>query len=358
MRRIGFACRKACFRLPCKYLGPCLDLVSSGSVVSQAISLRCPAVLRRILPGPVPAIAVLSLLGSSVRILAQSTAVSSVAPPSTIYELEPLGQTPETDQTQPLVDWLPIWGKDARDKGFDLPLPMGVGLTYSYIHQNMVVSDLIVEGRPVHGLTFNDAPTATHTGVFRADLWVFPFLNIYGLVGETAGTTQPEVVFPNGTVVKSSVDYNRFSYGGGLTLAGGYKAFFLTIDANYTTGPIVSTKNGQIGDKPIESLTVAPRLGMLLSSGGRLGTGSIWIGGMCLKATSEIHDSIDLSHRPRLSNFIGRDDLDFSIHVEPKDQWNLLLGGNWQFNKRWSVTAELGGVFDRFQVITAVMWRF
>ena len=300
----------------------------------------------------------LSLVWTSNTILGQSTAVSSVAPPTAVYDLEPLGEKPEIEQTQPLIGWLPIWGKAARDKGFDLPLPLGVGATYTYIHQNMVVSDLVVEGAPVRRLTFKDAPTVTHTGVFRADVWVFPFLNIYGLVGETSGTTQPAVVFPNGRLVKGDVDYNRFSYGGGLTLAGGYKAFFLTLDANYTTGPIVSANKGQIGDKPIESFTFAPRLGMLISEGGRLGTGSIWIGGMCLKATSEIRDSIDVSNRPLLAHLIGRDALNFSIHVEPKDQWNLLIGGNWEFNKRWSMTAEVGGVFDRFHVITAVMYRF
>jgi hypothetical protein len=207
----------------------------------------------------------LFILGSAA-VHGQSTAVSSVAPPSTVYDLEPLGKKPEADKTKPLIDWLPIWGKRAQDKGFDLPLPFGLGLTYTYTHQNMVVSDLVVEGRPVAGLTFKDAPTTTHTGVFRADAWVFPFLNIYALVGETSGTTQPVVVFPNGQRVKSDVDYDRFSYGAGLTLAGGYKAFFLTIDANYTTGPIVSTQKGQIGDKPIESFTFTPRLGMLVSS--------------------------------------------------------------------------------------------
>jgi hypothetical protein len=316
-----------------------------------------PAVSKRLFTDAAKTAVLWFILGSAA-VHGQSTAVSSVAPPSTVYDLEPLGVKPETDKTQPLVDWLPIWGKGARDKGFDLPLPFGLGLTYTYIHQNMVVSDLVVEGRPVNRLTFKDAPTTTHTGVFRADVWVFPFLNIYGLAGETSGTTQAAVVFPNGHLIKSDVDYNRFSYGGGLTLAGGYKAFFLTLDANYTTGPIVSTKKGQIGDKPIESFTLAPRLGMLISSGGRIGTGSIWVGGMCLKATSEIHDSIDLSNHLLLSNLINRDELNFSVHVEPKDQWNLVVGGNWQFNKRWSVTAELGGVFDRFHVITAVMWRF
>lgn len=297
------------------------------------------------------------LLWVNASTFAQSTAVSSVAPPSTVYDLEPLGRKPEVEEIKPLVDWLPIWGKGARDKGFDLPLPFGFGLTYTYIHQNMVVSDLKIEGRPLD-LKFRDAATTTHTGVFRADAWVFPFLNVYGLLGETAGVTTPEVVFRNGRILKSDVDYNRFSYGGGATLAGGWKAFFLTLDANYTTGDIVSTKKGKIGDDPIESFTVAPRLGMLMSSGGKLGTGALWVGGMCLIATSEIHDEISLKQHPVLADIIGRDDLRFSIHVEPKDQWNLLIGGNWEFNKRWSVTAEIGGIMDRFHTIGAVMWRF
>ena len=317
-----------------------------------------PAIFKRLFTDAAKTAAVLWFILGSAAVHGQSTAVSSVAPPSSIYDLEPLGKKPDADQTKPLIEWLPIWGKGARDKGFDLPLPFGVGLTYTYIHQNMVVSDLVVEGNPIDRLTFKDAPTATHTGVFRADVWVFPFLNIYGLMGQTSGTTEPIVVFPNGEVVKSSVAYDRFSYGGGFTLAAGYKAFFLTLDANYTTGDIVSSKNGKIGDKPIESFTFSPRAGVLISSGGRFGTGAIWVGGMCLKATSEIHDSIDLSGRPVLSNLVNRDELNFSIHVQPKEQWNLLLGGNWQFNKRWSATAELGGVMDRFHVIGAVMWRF
>ena len=93
-------------------------------------------------------------------------------------------------------------------------------------------------------------------------------------------------------------------------------------------------------------------------SSGRFGTGSLWIGGMCLIVTSEIHDKIDLGHHPRLANLIGQNDVNFSVHVEPKDQWNLLIGGNWEINKRWSLTAEVWGVMDRFHTIGALMWRF
>src|SRR5262252_3218229 len=95
------------------------------------------------------AVLVLVVAWGTVSFPAQNTAVTSVAPPTSIYDLEPLGKKPETEEIQPLVNWLPIWGRDAREKGFDLPLPFGVGLTYTYIHQNMVVSDVQIEGHPL-----------------------------------------------------------------------------------------------------------------------------------------------------------------------------------------------------------------
>jgi hypothetical protein len=47
-----------------------------------------------------------------------------------------------------------------------------------------------------------------------------------------------------------------------------------------------------------------------------------------------------------------------SARVSPRDKWNHLLGGNWQPDKRWSLTAEVGGLADRVQFIGSVMWRF
>ena len=45
--------------------------------------------------------AVLCFILGNAAIHGQSTAISSVAPPSTIYYLEPLGKKPEVDKTQP-----------------------------------------------------------------------------------------------------------------------------------------------------------------------------------------------------------------------------------------------------------------
>ena len=187
---------------------------------------------------------------------AQSTAVSSVAPPGTVYDLEPLGKKPDLGEAQPLVDWLPIWGRDAREKGFDLPLPFGIALTYTYIHQNMVVSDVEIAGRPLD-VTIRDAETTTHTGVFRADAWLFPFSMFTGCLAKPLASQNRRLFSRMDRFWNPKSLTTGSVMAGGMTVAGGWKAIFLTLDANWTTGDIVSKEKGQVGDKPIRSLTCA-----------------------------------------------------------------------------------------------------
>lgn len=297
-------------------------------------------------------------LGLAVAMIGhgQSAGSSSPSPNPPMFDFHPVGKEPDFTAVQPLVDWLPIWGKSAREEGFELPLPFGVGVTYTYLNQNNVVSDVRIAGNPLN-VNLRDAKTESHTGVVRGDLWLFPFLNVYGVFGYTAGTTRPAAVFSNGQVLEAKVDYGRASYGGGLTLAGGWKAYFLTLDANWTTGDAVEKDGGRIGDRPLESFTFTPRVGTVFSSG-RLGTGSLWVGAMYVAATDEIRGSIDLSGHPLLAAIVGRDSLDLFTKVKPKDAWNLLIGGNWEITKRWSLLAEVGGVFDRFHAIGGVTFRF
>jgi hypothetical protein len=61
---------------------------------------------------------------------------------------------------------------------------------------------------------------------------------------------------------------------------------------------------------------------------------------------------------PRLPIIVGQDDISYSVRIKAKDPWNLLIGGNWQIDKRWSLTAEVGGVLDRLHAIGALMFRF
>ena len=99
---------------------------------------------------------------------------------------------------QPITDVIPLWGATLRERGTNLPLPFGLGVTYTYIAQNTVVSDVKVEAQQ---LEFNipAAKTTLHTVVLRADVWLLPVLNVYGLFGCTNGQTNPRLQLANGT---------------------------------------------------------------------------------------------------------------------------------------------------------------
>lgn len=292
---------------------------------------------------PFVAMAVLLMILGVADALAQG-GVDGVVPPPILDE-QPIGKTPAPSEIQPITDVIPLWGAALRERGTDLPLPFGLGVTYTYINQNTVVSDVQVENQELE-LNIPDSKTTSHTVVLRADVWLLPVLNVYGLFGYTNGRTNPELVLGDGTTLKSTVDYSRAMYGGGATLAFGYKAFFLTVDSNFTTGAVQADK-GQIGNHDLYSVTFTPRAGAIFSSG-EWGMGSVWVGGMWMNFAQEITDS----------KLVGNQQVDYSVRIEAKDPWNVLLGGNWQLNKRWSIAVEVGGILDRFQATGAAMFRF
>jgi hypothetical protein len=83
---------------------------------------------------------------------------------------------------------LPIWGKKAAAKGYQLPYSAGIGINYIWQESELVIDDLMVgfNGGEMQNLDeiirFNDA-TASASGLnIRPDIWLFPFLNVYGLM--------------------------------------------------------------------------------------------------------------------------------------------------------------------------------
>src|SRR6059058_1701974 len=81
---------------------------------------------------------------------------------------------------------LPIWGKKVVGKGFNIPKSAGISAQYLYQQSDILITDLAVgfNNGPLHPLDqiirFNSA-VATSNGVnVRPDIWLFPFLNVYG----------------------------------------------------------------------------------------------------------------------------------------------------------------------------------
>ena len=138
--------------------------------------------------------------------------------------------------------FFPIWGRQAIEKGFDLPFPYGANVIYFYMNQGIDIDNIQLSfgDRPLQNIDFiqfADNKTVVNTVNARFDFWLFPFLNLYGLFGEgwSRTTVNPSLVLPNKTIpFTSEVSQSGLYYGIGVTGAAGIKRNWLSVDANWT----------------------------------------------------------------------------------------------------------------------------
>lgn len=90
--------------------------------------------------------------------------------------------------------YFPIWGDEARARGYSIPLPF-VNLSYMNMRGDIMVDSITFSGlklgnHPIPSDMF--AIDAGHTREksktenLRLDMWVFPFLYVYWILGHTA----------------------------------------------------------------------------------------------------------------------------------------------------------------------------
>lgn len=82
---------------------------------------------------------------------------------------------------------LPILGAKAAKRGYDLPYSAGIGVNYLWQKSDLVIEDLFVgfNNGPMYDLSevirFNSAIARASAVNIRPDVWILPFLNVYGL---------------------------------------------------------------------------------------------------------------------------------------------------------------------------------
>jgi hypothetical protein len=288
-----------------------------------------------------------------------------------ILDDHPIGEDEKLDKDQktvePITRALPIWGEKVREMGYDLPLPFGAGVNLVYMDQGLDIRNLKIgfgnANQEVNRVSFSNARAKDKAATARLDLWLLPFANIYGIIGYIDGETELDVNLPGITIdvpiigevpildpntISLDIDYSGTTYGGGITLAGGYKNFFGSLDANYTYTDI-NLVNGDI-----KTLTISPRVGILVDPSIIKGSFAFWIGAMYMDYKQTVTDSVNLKELdPRLPSV----DLEFEIDIKNEEHWNFLMGGQWEITKRWQITAE-GGVGNRRQIVLGSSFRF
>ncbi len=260
---------------------------------------------------------------------------------------------------------LPILGAEAEAKGHTLPRAFGLMPGFYHGRRHISVSDSQVTIRrmtiPADRLTDVKVKSRELNWCMRLDAWLFPFLNIYGLIGYTREDAYAGVaVTPLNQLrrligkrprdlVDLHMDLTGATYGAGFTLVGGYNNFFASYDSNYTISALR-------GDLPFDN-TLSPDVKALLNSirvgwrsriaGYKLAS---WLGGTYWDTTNTIKGT------PRVP-VIGP--VKFRVREKTKDPWSAHIGTNVEMSESLQMVLDLGSNFSGlFAIAPTLMFRF
>ncbi len=295
---------------------------------------------------------------------------------------------------------LPIWGQKAYQKGFDIPYPTGLMVNYFYVKQGLIIDNMRLGLQTqnidlplteVDFIDFGENLSTASTVMFRPDVWVFPFLNVYGIFGTGSSKTEVNLQFP--IELKSVVEQNVRTSGFGITAAGGLGPVWLALDGNITwTKP-------ELLDEPVKVETFGIRLGHnFVNKSKPYQNFGVWVGAMSVALgantvgeiklnealppeTWERADQIVATYDDWYNNTatiaqraiadqtlgpivdaIGAADgeaiIRYGLDKRAKQKWNGIIGAQFQLDKNWMFRTEGGIIGDRKSLLLSLNWRF
>jgi hypothetical protein len=209
----------------------------------------------------------------------------------------------------------PLW----KPAGSENLLPYGVGVTWYGQKQDYTLDDLtfaVPGGFPPVGQLHTE--NRSHAISVRPNLWLLPFLQLYGLAGHVVSDTTVSNVPLLGQV--DSRNTGTY-YGAGAVLACGKNNWFASVDVNYTYADMSGVDNSQ------RTLTVQPQVGRNF---GRL---AVWLGAM-YQDTEEITSGTFA--------LTGLGEVPYRVKLKTAVPWNARIGAQWNFNRHVGLVAEAG----------------
>lgn len=243
----------------------------------------------------------------------------------------------------------PLWPSIAE--GHELPPPYTVRALYYWQNHGYDINDLGVSSTFVPSLgalaagldtsVFDVENDVTQMGA-EFDLWLLPFLQVYGLLGRVDGKTEVDMskspVAAGMGLGKINMDYDGVVYGAGATLVYGYKFMFAALNGIYTTTDLEQ-------ESSVKAFILRPIIG---AKRDRL---SAWVGAMYQDAQEEHKGDLVLPMAQ------GPVPVSYDLDLEEKEPWNFLVGAEYEITQNWFVMAEVG-LGERTQVEAAVGYKF
>ncbi|MEL1252329.1 hypothetical protein AAEO57_00970 [Flavobacterium sp. DGU38] len=206
---------------------------------------------------------------------------------------------------------LPIWGEKVAQKGYKLPYSAGVSVNWFWQKSEIIINNLEIgfNGGPKYNLDeivrFKKSYVEASALTIRPDIWLLPFLNVYGIFGKAntstkinAGIWLPDPADNNWSEITSfstQANFNATTFGLGMTPTIGIGGGWLALDMNMAWTDISSL------DKPAFSYVFGPRLGKTFKFNKPDENIAVWVGGF------RVHISGDTNGDLPLSDFINVD---------------------------------------------------
>jgi len=293
----------------------------------------------------------------------------------------------------------PIWGQKIYQKGFDIPYPAGAMLNYIWMKQSLILENMQlgftgtgidIPLQDVDFIQFGQNTNTSQAFNVRPDLWVLPFLNVYGLFGYGSTHTVVNVTAP--IELQSVVDQNVKTSGFGFLLAGGVGPIFITSDVNWTWN------KPDLLEEPVMVNVVGIRMGhSFIFKNKPQSNIAVWAGAQYIKMGAQtvgaialkdalppefwetkdqfvddyygwydeqsqaVKDKADEVLTPIVENIDSKNGegiVEYAMNKKTKEPWNGLVGVQYQHNKRWQFRTEAGLIGDRKSGLFSVNYRF
>jgi hypothetical protein len=280
----------------------------------------------------------------------------------------------------------PLFGEDIIRKGFELPLPVGINIVY-YQQSSDVVVDQVALGlgasqlMPLGFVEFDNVVNKARTVNARLDLWLLPFLNVYGMFGyaESDANAMISAPFP----FETTAEFDGWNYGGGAVVAVGLQGFWVTANGNLAWTDMNDYKS------PVRATVLSFRLGRTLRFM-KDRDFQIWLGAMYQDPQSDVAGQFLLADivtdelagqfqdyylsswynalTPEEQQFVdafvqtmmqgGTDTrLDYEVVQNPEHVWNMTAGAQLELSKRWFLQAEAGFLASRTSLMMNLNYR-
>lgn len=289
----------------------------------------------------------------------------------------------EGDSAQPAPQkWdraLPFFAQRVIDRGYQLPNPYDVGLSLYASRQDMIIENLQVAfnggpRRDVSFLGFDADDLHTQSAQFQFGAWLFPFLNVFGIVGKVKGGGDIGITIPGKDLMEfvgvpgcglpnalqpdlckrtisgtAHASYDGSSVGGGFSLAGAHGDLFFSLPVSYVVNYL------SISDTPTRAWNVAPRVGWNWHPK-NAGMITSYVGMTWLKSSNQITGTF---HFDTANTVIGKDtELAYDMHERQKKAWNYMVGAHWMISRSWSLLGEVGFGETRQDILVTGFYRF